>query len=204
MPVMNGNVATAEIRKIENEFKYQKSFSSPTFTQSLTTSSPTTTTNDTSDFSSFFNKSTSIPTTPTTSDSNNYLKPNNQKSKFLHRRVSNPDSFQNNPFSIANLLPKIKLPKTSTKQKSSPLPSPEPISPSFTNTTTRSLIFALTGLASEEDKDLAFESGVDGFLTKPVSLKMLEKVLKKWSERNEISSENSSMESNNSSSGGSD
>ncbi|KAF8933287.1 His Kinase A domain containing protein [Dissophora ornata] len=33
-----------------------------------------------------------------------------------------------------------------------------------------STIFALTGLAGEEDKQLAFECGVDGYLTKPVSL----------------------------------
>ncbi|KAI1318010.1 His Kinase A domain containing protein [Mortierella claussenii] len=36
-----------------------------------------------------------------------------------------------------------------------------------------SAIFALTGLAGDEDKRLAFECGVDGYLTKPVSLKML-------------------------------
>ncbi|CAJ0758593.1 18140_t:CDS:2, partial [Entrophospora sp. SA101] len=35
------------------------------------------------------------------------------------------------------------------------------------------------GLASEEDKELVYESGVDGFLTKPVSLKMLEQIFKK-------------------------
>ncbi|PKC03102.1 hypothetical protein RhiirA5_424265, partial [Rhizophagus irregularis] len=52
---------------------------------------------------------------------------------------------------------------------------------------------ATAEIPSEEDKDLAFESGVDGFLTKSVSLKMLEKVLKKWSEKNERSSENSSV-----------
>jgi hypothetical protein len=110
--------------------------------------------------------------------------------------LQNPDqfSFQNNSFSITSLLkPKIsiKIPtKSSTKSNTSPLPSPSPVLPSPTfpiienndiNTITnrsRSLIFALTGLAGEEDKDLAFESGVDGFLTKPVSLKMLEKVLK--------------------------
>ncbi|KAF9104079.1 His Kinase A domain containing protein [Mortierella sp. AM989] len=34
-------------------------------------------------------------------------------------------------------------------------------------------IFALTGLAGEEDKRLAFECGVDGYLTKPVNLKAL-------------------------------
>lgn len=36
----------------------------------------------------------------------------------------------------------------------------------------RSLIYALTGLASTQDKRVAFECGVDGFLTKPVSLKV--------------------------------
>ncbi|KAF9137537.1 His Kinase A domain containing protein [Linnemannia schmuckeri] len=40
-----------------------------------------------------------------------------------------------------------------------------------------SMIFALTGLAGEEDKRLAFECGVDGYLTKPVSLKDLATLL---------------------------
>ena len=40
-----------------------------------------------------------------------------------------------------------------------------------------SMIFALTGLAAEEDKRLAFECGVDGYLTKPVSLKGLSNLL---------------------------
>ncbi|KAG0243971.1 His Kinase A domain containing protein [Actinomortierella wolfii] len=40
-------------------------------------------------------------------------------------------------------------------------------------------IFALTGLASDEDKRLAFECGVDGYLTKPVSLKTLGSILTK-------------------------
>ncbi|KAI7817620.1 hypothetical protein BC939DRAFT_319071 [Gamsiella multidivaricata] len=35
------------------------------------------------------------------------------------------------------------------------------------------IIFALTGLAGDEDKRLAFECGVDGYMTKPVSLKIL-------------------------------
>ncbi|ORZ26331.1 hypothetical protein BCR41DRAFT_368416 [Lobosporangium transversale] len=35
------------------------------------------------------------------------------------------------------------------------------------------IIFALTGLAGDEDKRLAFECGVDGYMTKPVSLKVL-------------------------------
>ncbi|KAF9573726.1 His Kinase A domain containing protein [Mortierella alpina] len=38
-------------------------------------------------------------------------------------------------------------------------------------------IFALTGLAADEDKRLAFECGVDGYLTKPVSLKELGSLL---------------------------
>ncbi|KAG0067629.1 His Kinase A domain containing protein [Linnemannia elongata] len=40
-----------------------------------------------------------------------------------------------------------------------------------------STIFALTGLAGGEDKRLAFECGVDGYLTKPVSLKGLANLL---------------------------
>ncbi|KAG0056148.1 His Kinase A domain containing protein [Gryganskiella cystojenkinii] len=39
------------------------------------------------------------------------------------------------------------------------------------------IIFALTGLAADEDKRLAFECGVDGYLTKPVSLKTLGSLL---------------------------
>ncbi|KAG0014578.1 His Kinase A domain containing protein, partial [Entomortierella chlamydospora] len=35
------------------------------------------------------------------------------------------------------------------------------------------IIFALTGLAEDEDKQLAFKCGVDGYMTKPVSLKTL-------------------------------
>ncbi|EXX55554.1 hypothetical protein RirG_224460 [Rhizophagus irregularis DAOM 197198w] len=214
-------MTTAEIRKIEefNNPKFSLSSRARTTTNTTLTKSPAaspTITNFEFPPSSLFNKTT--PSSPV-SESNNHLKPFTQKNRFLQRRVSNPDqfSFQNNSFSITSLLLKpkisIKIPnKSTTKSKTSPLPSPSPIpsSPSFPiienntiNTITkrsRSLIFALTGLASEEDKDLTFESGVDGFLTKPVSLKMLEKVLKKWSDKNEQSSENSSVGSSNSSS----
>ncbi|CAG8734687.1 13319_t:CDS:2, partial [Acaulospora morrowiae] len=58
-----------------------------------------------------------------------------------------------------------------------------------TSTQNRSLIFALTGLASDEDKHVAFESGVDGFLTKPVSLKTLDKVIKRWHELEEFATQ---------------
>jgi CheY-like chemotaxis protein len=40
-------------------------------------------------------------------------------------------------------------------------------------------ILALTGLATEGDKKMAFASGVDGYLVKPVSLKTLSSVFKK-------------------------
>jgi CheY-like chemotaxis protein len=43
-----------------------------------------------------------------------------------------------------------------------------------------SFIVALTGLAAENDKRRAFESGVDHFLTKPVSLKLLGAVIDDW------------------------
>ena len=44
-------------------------------------------------------------------------------------------------------------------------------------------IVALTGLAAERDRELAFESGVDHFLTKPVSLKQLGMVIDDWEKR---------------------
>lgn len=49
---------------------------------------------------------------------------------------------------------------------------------------TPAYIVALTGLATDMDKKLAFESGVDGFLTKPVSLKELVGVINNWEGKN--------------------
>ena len=42
------------------------------------------------------------------------------------------------------------------------------------------LIVALTGLASERDQKEAFSSGVDMFLTKPVSFKDVGALLNRW------------------------
>uniref|UniRef100_U9UCR2 histidine kinase n=1 Tax=Rhizophagus irregularis (strain DAOM 181602 / DAOM 197198 / MUCL 43194) TaxID=747089 RepID=U9UCR2_RHIID len=140
---------------------------------------------------------------------NGAIRPFTQKNRILQRRVS--INSQNNSFSITSLLlkPKISIKYLNQQQNSKhhlfTIPSPIPSSPSFpiiennTINTITKRSHSLTGLASEEDKDLAFESEVDGFLTKPVSLKMLEKVLKKWSEKKEQSSENSSVGSSNSS-----
>lgn len=47
-------------------------------------------------------------------------------------------------------------------------------------------IVALTGLAAEKDRQLAFESGVDHFLTKPVSLKQLGIVMDDWEKRDAV------------------
>jgi CheY-like chemotaxis protein len=60
------------------------------------------------------------------------------------------------------------------------LPPPPPSSiqqlPSFAH---RAKIFALTGLATADDKREAFSSGVDGYLVKPVSLATLDSVFKR-------------------------
>jgi CheY-like chemotaxis protein len=48
-----------------------------------------------------------------------------------------------------------------------------------------SYILALTGLAAEKDRKLAFDSGVDYFLTKPVSLKELGHVIDEWGKQNQ-------------------
>ena len=45
-------------------------------------------------------------------------------------------------------------------------------------------VVALTGLATDKDRQLAFDSGIDHFLTKPVSLKQLGDVVDDWEKRN--------------------
>ncbi len=42
------------------------------------------------------------------------------------------------------------------------------------------LIIALTGFSSEKDQELAFESGVDIFMTKPVRFREVGKILEGW------------------------
>ena len=48
----------------------------------------------------------------------------------------------------------------------------------------RALIIALTGLASSRDQTEAFNSGVDLFLTKPVSFKEVGRILDNWERQN--------------------
>ena len=52
--------------------------------------------------------------------------------------------------------------------------------PRASPTYTPSLIIALTGLASQQDQSEAFSSGVDLFMTKPVSFKEVGKLLDNW------------------------
>jgi CheY-like chemotaxis protein len=42
------------------------------------------------------------------------------------------------------------------------------------------LIIALTGFAAAKDREMAFESGVDVFMTKPVRFKEVGRVLEGW------------------------
>lgn len=46
----------------------------------------------------------------------------------------------------------------------------------------KSVIIALTGLASQEDEDEAFNAGVDLFLTKPVRFPKLSNLLRQYKE----------------------
>lgn len=74
------------------------------------------------------------------------------------------------------------LPAPSTTTPSTGLPpvntaASSPLQlPSFGH---RAKIFALTGLATADDKREAFSSGVDGYLVKPVSLSTLDSVFKR-------------------------
>ncbi len=42
------------------------------------------------------------------------------------------------------------------------------------------LIIALTGFSSQKDREMAFESGVDIFMTKPVRFKEVGRILEGW------------------------
>lgn len=55
------------------------------------------------------------------------------------------------------------------------------------------LIIALTGFSSEKDQELAFESGVDVFMTKPVRFREVGRILDGWSKSRE--SENLGLQS---------
>ena len=50
------------------------------------------------------------------------------------------------------------------------------------------LIIALTGFSSEKDQDMAFESGVDVFMTKPVRFREVGKILEDWTKSRELES----------------
>jgi len=70
---------------------------------------------------------------------------------------------------------------SSTSTSTSPPTLSNPNSPvtAVPNIASRAKIFALTGLATSEDKREAFSSGVDGYLVKPVSLGTLDSVFKR-------------------------
>jgi CheY-like chemotaxis protein len=53
-------------------------------------------------------------------------------------------------------------------------------------------IVALTGLAADKDRQHAFDSGVNHFLTKPVSLKQLVTVIDQWGKHHVTAEESSS------------
>ena len=52
------------------------------------------------------------------------------------------------------------------------------------------LVIALTGLASSSDQSEAFTSGIDLFLTKPVSFKEVGKMLDNWEANQEREARN--------------
>jgi len=51
------------------------------------------------------------------------------------------------------------------------------------------LVIALTGLAGEKDRSKAFGSGIDHFMTKPVSFRELGKLLDDWVEAGRLSTD---------------
>lgn len=85
------------------------------------------------------------------------------------QRRKNPDPNSSTPMTTPAGIPGV--PGHSTPLSMSKIPS-------FVNQT-RAQIFALTGLATADDKREAFSSGVDGYLVKPVSLLSLDQIFKR-------------------------
>lgn len=48
------------------------------------------------------------------------------------------------------------------------------------------LIIALTGFSSEKDREMAFEAGMDVFITKPVRFREVGSILEGWMKRGEM------------------
>ncbi|KAK0113937.1 hypothetical protein ONS96_014786 [Cadophora gregata f. sp. sojae] len=191
MPVMTGYESTRHIRMIETErrlaYEHQNliqtspPFLSPSSTTAinmqqpssfpfnLPTPGPTPSTSNSShlplrsDSISPTNTS-SLPSNPTTfpfpaSSSSTPPDPNsNHNNTFPSSRSSPPSTFSPPPLSDLNarlVLPRLKL--------NSP-----------------ALIIALTGFSSQKDQEMAFEAGVDIFMTKPVRFKEVGRILEGW------------------------
>ncbi|KAK0114689.1 hypothetical protein ONS95_014174 [Cadophora gregata] len=191
MPVMTGYESTRHIRMIETErrlaYEHQNliqtspPFLSPSSTTAinmqqpssfpfnLPTPGPTPSTSNSShlplrsDSISPTNTS-SLPSNPTTfpfpaSSSSTPPNPNsNHNNTFPSSRSSPPSTFSPPPLSDLNarlVLPRLKL--------NSP-----------------ALIIALTGFSSQKDQEMAFEAGVDIFMTKPVRFKEVGRILEGW------------------------
>ena len=87
------------------------------------------------------------------------------------QRRNNPDSDQSTPTPAPSIpgIPGVPVPA---------MPMSMAKIPTFASQT-RAKIFALTGLATSDDKREAFASGVDGYLVKPVSLASLDQIFKR-------------------------
>ncbi|TVY82198.1 Hybrid signal transduction histidine kinase B [Lachnellula suecica] len=78
------------------------------------------------------------------------------------------------------------IPPSSTSTSPSSFPSIDlHLSKSALQLNKPALIIALTGFSSEKDQEMAFESGVDVFMTKPVRFREVGKILEGWAKSRE-------------------
>ena len=82
-----------------------------------------------------------------------------------------------------------------TSRPDTPSSPPKPNTSSQQQPPTSALIIALTGLASGRDQAEAFSSGVDVFLTKPISFKEVGKLLDNWERHDNVGMRGGSEES---------
>ncbi|CAG8469785.1 11319_t:CDS:2 [Ambispora gerdemannii] len=177
MPVMDGNKATAEIRKLEKEYAAEKrNIQNQESDNEHLQPHPSDGGNNGS-----FKLGRDLPNSLSTSPLISLLSP--LLNTAANRNLGSSSSASDTSIIDINLETSFCDSQSTTTNNFATKPQSLFTTSSSSLLQNRALIFALTGLASEEDKDLAFESGVDGFLTKPISLKVLDRVLKRWFER---------------------
>lgn len=179
MPVMTGYESTRHIRMLETERRL--AYEHQNLTQTTSCLSTTTTSNGMLPSSFPFNLQAPYPTPSTGISTHLPLRSGSISSSSTSTINQTPNQTPNSTF-----------PFPPPSQTIHPFPtSPSSFSPPFSDLNFRlelprlklnspALIIALTGFSSQKDQEMAFEVGVDIFMTKPVRFKEVRRILERW------------------------